>query len=450
MINLSRGRHWVQFATITVLMALPLLVGYLFMLRQVERVEYERHSARLQDRLDLWQERLAVLLDRLRADTGDAAALLGVVEDGWLLGNTLKWYGNPEGGNLLEGMAVLDGDGSLRPGRYNALLDGQGRPQSRQALDSREKASPWLRNPWLADYTFITRALDADRKLDFFLSPFIFAPGRQVLVAASPRRDPAGRLEAAVLAQTSAGALVGRLVGEKPGLEHLWLTDRQGRVGYASTPLARASAERWAAARSFDGPDGTKAAAPGPSPAAPKAPGAGERAGVEPQEIDGLKVQVSFRRLAGDLVVGAVETQESLALVGRGPLRTFGAAGVMSLILLILAGLAYTTASLRRESRSVRTDTLRRYTGTISHRVRNDLVTLRGQTELIASGLVTDLDRIQEVMSKDMDAAIGDIERTVRELEGLSRGELKLEHDAQAGRETLYRVNQDPARKEQR
>lgn len=435
MINFARGRHWIQFATITVLMALPLLVGYLFMLRQVERVEYERHSARLQDRLDLWQERLAVLLTRLRADTGDAAALLGVVEERWLLGNTLKWYGNSQGDNLLEGMAVLDADGSLRPSRTNALLDGQGRPQNRQAVDLREKASPWLRNPWLADYTFVTRALEEDRKLDFFLSSFIFAPGRQVLVAASPRRDPTGRLEAAVLAQTSASALMGRLVGEVPGLEHLWLTDRQGRVGYTSSPLARASAERWAAGRNLNDPS---------------AAAAGGKAGVEHQEIDGLPVQLSFRRLAGDLVVGAVETQESLAMVGRGPLRTFGAAGVMSLILLILAGLAYTAAALRRESMSVRTDTLRRYTGTISHRVRNDLVTLRGQTELIASGLVTDLERIQEVMSKDMDAAIGDIERTVRELEGLSRGELKLEHDAQAGRETLYRVSQDPARKEQK
>jgi hypothetical protein len=75
---------------------------------------------------------------------------------------------------------------------------------------------------------------------------------------------------------------------------------------------------------------------------------------------------------------------------------------------------------------------------------------LRGQTELIASGLVDDLSRIQEIMAKDMDSAISDVERTVKELEGLSRGHLELSYDAQAGKDTLYRVNRDPADKEPR
>ncbi len=426
------GRRWLFFFLVTLVLAAPLVVTYVRLARDLRTAARTRHLRQIDNQLNQLQEQLNDVKWDALADTYDDTLHLGQGDEAELLRQSLMWYVYPDGHSFVEGIAVVNPDGSLRPSRQAAVIDDQGEPLPPRRLAQLRRDHPWLEHPWLPDYRFLARAFTQDRGREFYVSSLIQAPGRLVFVVASARRDRDGSFRAAVMLQHSMADLWNNIIAPAAAGLNLWLMDRRGRLGIATSPLARASAREFRSSGVLEQvlQEGKAAAARGDY---------GARGSLS-QELSGGEALLGYRSEGDNFVVGVVESKRALGARGQATLTAFGSVAVLSLVLLALAGAVYTLASLRRERASVEKATLRRYAGTVSHQVRNHLVTLRGSLEMIARGRVRDRERMGQMLSGPCQEALEGIQRTVEELEALSRGEVDLEYDGQMGGSTMYRI----------
>ncbi|MCB2187516.1 MAG: hypothetical protein KQJ78_13930 [Deltaproteobacteria bacterium] len=432
-------RRWLFFLGVTVTLALPLAAGYYYLGHSLQQAELRHHQTRVDNQLNQWQEQLYDIKWDGLADTFDDTLHLANYDPGQLLQDTLRWYVYPDGHTFIEGLAVLDPEGRLTAHRAAAVYADDGAPLDPAVRQRLETAQPWLASPWLADYTFVAQAFQADPELEFYLSPIVDAPGRKVLVMASARRDAAGKLISLVAMQISLAQIYSDIIGPGATGLSLWLMDQKGQVGLATSELAAASARRFLARGGL-----APALAAGEEQAEASRMGA---AGRLEQDLPQGPAQLNYRTMEGNLVLGVVETTASLGAIGRRALESSGAISLMSLLLLAAAGAIYTLAAVKREARTVEKVTLERYAGTVSHRFRNSLSALEGNLELILAGRVQDPAKVQDLLHTCLERDVRAIEHTVEDLERLGRGELNLVYEGQAGQETLYRLS-DPRKEE--
>lgn len=425
-------KRWTFFLGVTLMLALPLALAYFYLGDLMSYSERQRHERQLNARLNSMQEQLYDAKWDAVADTYDDTLHLDKYDESKLLRDTLMWYAYPDGRNFIEGIAIVDPDGSLRPSRLAAVIDDEGAPLKPERLGELQKDTPWLEDPWLPSYGFVIRALQADTEKEHWISPFIKAPGRKVFVVASALRTPEGRLACAVIIQHSIKSLLHNLKVPAGGELDLWLMDRLGGLGLAASPLARKSAQAFLASGLLDKfmENGDRAADQGKL-------GVG---GEMPQMLDGEPMHLNYRSLAGDMLLGVATRESAIGAQGAAMLRYLGVISLWSLLILATAGAIYTVASLREQARMVEKDTLRRYAGTVSHRVRNDLSTVMGNLELISMGRLSDPSQIKQTLENSVNPALADIQATVEDLERLSRGEVELARDGQLGHETMYDV----------
>ncbi len=425
-------QRWFFFLLVTVILAAPLVVIYVWLARDLRLAARAQHLRQIDNQLNQLQEQLNDVKWDALADTYDDTLHLGQGDEAELLRQTLMWYVYPDGHSFVEGIAVVNPEGGLRPSRQAAVIDDEGEPLSPRRLAQLKRDHPWLEQPWLSDYRFLVRAFRQDREREFYVSPLIKAPGRLVFVVASAQRAGDGSLRAAVMLQHSMADLWKNIIAPAASGLNLWLMDRRGTVGIATSPLARASARDFRASGLLEQvlQKGKAAVTRGDYGAK----------GSCSQKLGAGEALLSYRSEGDNFVVGVVESKRALGAQGQATLTAFGAVAVLSLVLLALAGAVYTLASLRRERTSVEKATLRRYAGTVSHQVRNHLLTLRGSLEMIGRGRVQDQERIEQMLSGPCQEALEGIQQTVEELEALSRGEVDLEYDGQMGGSTMYRI----------
>ena len=217
--------------------------------------------------------------------------------------------------------------------------------------------------------------------------------------------------------------------------QHIWLMDSFGRMGFATGPMAKASAEIFRST-----PELSKAMARGEAASVDGLLGS---SGQSWQALEGQRALLMYRTASDHFIIGLVVSEDKLVQAGSVVLRAAGSIGLLSILLLAVGGALYTFLALRREGAMVEVATLGRYAGTMSHRIRNDLSTVYGQLELISSGLVTDNQRIADAITGPVMQALDDIQSTVTELEALSRGEIAIIHEGQAGKNTMFKVGND-------
>lgn len=430
-----RLRLWGHFAGVTIVLAIPVVAVYFFLAAHMQASEEARFASAVNNQVNMWQERLDDLVRDARVDTRDDAMLLGGGDEAALLRRSLVRYIFPDGRSRVEGIAVVNPDGRLRPSRQAAVIDDQGRPLAPARLAMIKRQRPWVDNPWLSDYNFVIEALARDPGRRFFFSRLKDAPGRKVLVLASARRDRQGRLQAAVILQVAARQIFDNLFKAGSRGQNTWLMDRSGRLGFTRGKLARASAERFRGSGRA-----RRALAAGARAAGQGHPGA---AGQRWQDLDGTRGLLVFRTQGDNLLVGVFTTEQAMVQKGGILLRAFGGVSLLAILLLAAGGAIYTFLALRREGRMVELATLRRYAGTVSHRVRNELVTLYGQVELVSSGLITDPEKIAGAFGGPVQDSLDNIMTMVQELEAISRGEMELGYDGQAGDDTMFKVGRN-------
>ena len=428
-----QGRAWGYFALLTVLTAAILGAGYFWLRAEVRDEALSRHQRQINNQLNLWQEQFYDAKWDSLADTSDDVLHLGSYDEAQLLADTLVWYVYPDGRAFIEGAAVIGPDGKPRPSKIAAVINDAGEPLAPERLAELKKSMPWLDNPWLPSYAFVIDAFSKEPEREFFLSPLIEAPGRLVYVMASPWRDEQGGLKGAVIQQQAIGQFVRNIITPGAKAINLWIMDRRGTVGEATSPLARASARAFVDSGAL-----ARATAQGDQAAEDGQYGA---RGSLVQNLPQGPARLNWRTMEGSFVLAVVESQASLGSVGRSTLDKFGAIALLCLLLLAGVGGAYTLRAVRREGRTVEKDTLRRYAGTVSHRVRNDLMVVQGYLELQASQASPDQTQQQRLAA--LGRAVDDIEHTVKELERLSRGEAELEYEGQLAKDSLYRLHAD-------
>ncbi|KMY66373.1 hypothetical protein AAU61_18175 [Desulfocarbo indianensis] len=425
-------KRWLFFLGVTLALTLPLAVAYFYLGDLLTQRECQRHQGQINARLNIMQAQLYDAKWDALADTYDDTLHLGRCEEAKLLRDTLRWYAYPDGRSFVEGIAVVNPDGGLRPSRLAAVIGDDGRPLPAERLAELKKRTPWLEDPWLPSYAFVAKAFSDDPKLENWQSPLIEAPGRLVFVVASAKRDSRGNLSAAVILQHSVDRLWrDQLAPASRGLD-LWLVDGQGTQALATSQLAGASLKRFVNAGLL-----AKVLAGGSQAADKGQLGAAGRLG---QTLDGEKLILNYRSQNGDMVLGVASRESDLGAQGASALGYLGVISLWSLFMLAAAGAIYTMAALRDEARTVEKRTLQRYAGTVSHRVRNDLATVLGNLELISRGRLTDLEAIKQNLDGTVAEALADVQATVEELERLSRGEVELARDGQLGSGTMYDI----------
>lgn len=423
---------WAFFLLVTLLAALVLAGSYVWLRVDLQEEALVEHRERVNNQLNLWQEQLYDTKWDSVADTSDDTQHLGSYDESRLMAETLMWYVYPDGHSLLEGTAVVGLDGLPRPGKQAAVIDDDGEPLNPAELLSLQRSRPWLKQPWLDSYDFVIQSFKDDPQRESYVSPLIQAPGRLVLVIAAPWHDDQGALKGAVIQQLAITQLFRDVI--KPGAKgvSLWLMDSRGTLGVATDKLAEASAKAF-----LDSGALSQAMAMGHEAAAQGKFGAGD--GLE-QELGPNRAQLYWRTMEDSLIVAVVENTAGLGAQGQRTLNRFGAISLISLVLLAAAGGAYTLLYLRRESRMLEKAALRRYTGTLSHRVRNSLSTIRGVNEMFQHKLADDQGPLGSGLV-NAEAAIEDIEETVSELERLSQGHVNLVYDGQVGKASMYRLH---------
>jgi hypothetical protein len=425
-----RPRGWAFFALITLLAALPLAASYFWLRSEVKAQMLSQHRRQINNQLNQWQEQLYDAKWDSLADTADDVLHLGSYDEAQLMADTLAWYVYPDGHAFIEGTAVVGLAGQPRPSKIAAVIDNAGEPLEPARLAGLKKAMPWLENPWLPNYSFVIKAFQKEPQREFYISPLLRAPGRLVYVLAAPWRTPDGKLKGAVIQQQAITQFFDDIIAPSAKGVSLWLMDNRGTVGVATDQLARNSAAGFKAS-------GALAQAVAQGYAAAEDGSFGAR-GSQVQELPQGPAHLYWRTMEDRFVLAVVESEASLGAVGRTILNKFGAIALVCLVLLAAAGGAFTLASLRREGRMVEKDTLRRYAGTMSHRVRNDLVVLSGAHEMMQKAGGGELD---ENHVETLGKAIADIGDTVRELERLSLGEEELLYEGQLGDKSMYRLN---------
>jgi uncharacterized protein YpmS len=426
------ANRWTFFIGVTLMLALPLALAYFYFGNVLSQNEIARQKRQLSGQLDSIQEQLYDTRRDAVADTYDDALQLGWVKEKAILRNTLRGYAYPDGRNFAEGIGIINQKGKLQPFRLAAVIDHTGRPLSKKRLDKLKKQTPWLEDPWLPNYLFVAQAFEKQPEIKSWQSPFIQAPGRMIFVVASAKRKADGTFHSAVILQYSLKALWSNLQAPASSEMDLWLMDRVGVLGLASTQLAQASAKAFLASGMLKKvlESGAKEAGQGQLGAA----------GDSNQMLAGESMHLAYRTLANDMVLGVVTPESEMGIQGAAVLRYLGFFSLWALLILAVAGAIYTVASLREQARMVEKKTLQRYAGTVSHRVRNDLSTVMGNLELISMGRRKELGQIQETIDKVVQPALDDIQATVQDLEKLSRGLVDLAKDGQLGEETMYDV----------
>jgi hypothetical protein len=428
-------KRWTFFLGVTLMLALPLALAYFYLGDLMSHSEHQRHQRQVDAQLNTIQEQLYDTKWDAVADSYDDTMHLDKYNEYKLLRDTLMWYAYPDGRNFIEGIAIVNPDGSLRPSRLAAVINDEGKPLNPDQLQKLKKDAPWLEDPWLPSYDFVVKEFQSDPKMLNWISPFIQAPGRKVFVVASARRTPEGRLACVAIIQHSIKNLWRNLQAPTRGELDIWLMDRKGTLGLATSKLAKESGEAFLTSGLLDKflEDGARAADQG-------------RLGIDGemrQILDKEPMQLIYRSLSGDMLFGAATRESDIGAQGTAMLRYLGVISLWALLILATAGAIYTVASLRDEARMVEKETLRRYAGTVSHRVRNDLATVMGNLELISMGRLADPERIRKTLEHSVEPALADIQATVEDLERLSRGEAELAKDGQLGSETMYDVKRD-------
>jgi hypothetical protein len=425
-------KRWTFFIGVNLMLALPLALAYFYFGNLLSQNEKSRHKRQLSTQLNSIQEQLYDAKWDAVADTYDDTIQLGWIKESALLRSTLRGYAYPDGRNFVDGIAIIDKNGKLRPTRLAAVIDDKGKALSKERLNQLKGETPWLENPWLPSYSFVAQAFEADPKLQSWQSPFIQAPGRIVFVVASAKRTSSGALHSAVILQYSVEDLWRNLQAPARGELNLWLMDRVGVLGLATTALARKSATAFLASGMLN-----KVLADGSKATEQEKLGA---AGESEQVLSAKAMHLAYRTLANDMVLGVVTPEAEIGAQGSAVLQYLGLISLWALLMLAVAGAIYTVASLREEARMVEKKTLQRYAGTVSHKVRNDLSTIMGNLELISMGRRDGPGQIKETLDNVVQPALDDIQATVEDLERLSRGELDLAKDGQLGDETMYDV----------
>ncbi|MBU1156818.1 MAG: hypothetical protein KJ921_13260 [Proteobacteria bacterium] len=425
---------WAFFLLVTLLAAMVLAGSYLWLRVDLKSEALNEHRRQVDNQLNLWQEQLYDAKWDSVADTSDDVRHLGSYDEARLMADTLVWYVYPDGHAIIEGTAVIGLDGRARPSKQAAVINDAGEPLAPALLARLKKEKPWLDDPWLDSYQFVIKAFQDYPERQAFVSPFIQAPGRLVFVIAAPWRDEAGALKGAVIQQQAIGQLFADVI--KPGTHgvSLWLMDSKGTLGVATDQIARESANIFLASGALSQAmaKGLKAAQEG-------------KFGAGGSLVQGLGLETAhlyWRTMEDSFIVAVVENTAGLGAQGQRTLNRFGAIALISLVLLAAAGGAYTLLYLRRENRMLEKAALRRYTGTVSHRVRNSLSVIRGVNEMFQHKMPADQGPLSSGLV-NAETAIEDIEDTVKELERLSQGQVDLVYDGQVGKASMYRLHPD-------
>ncbi|MCB2191825.1 MAG: hypothetical protein KQI62_09685 [Deltaproteobacteria bacterium] len=423
---------WAFFILVTLVAAMALAGSYIWLRVDLKTEAMYQHHRQVNNQLNLWQEQLYDAKWDSVADTGDDALHLGTYDEARLMADTLAWYVYPDGHSIIEGTAVVDLGGKVRPGKQAAVINDSGEPLDPEDLARLKQAKPWLENPWLGSYGFVIQAFQDDPEREAFVSPLIKAPGRLVFVVAAPWRGGGGKLKGAVIQQIAINQLFNDLI--KPGAQgvSLWLMDSKGTLGVATNQLAEASAKAFVESGALP-----QAMAKGREATQAGKFGAG---GGLTQGLGRTTAQLYWRTMEDGFIVAVVENTAGMGAQGQRTLNRFGVIALISLVLLAAAGGAYTLLYLRREDRMLEKTALRRYTGTVSHRVRNSLSVIRGVNEMLQHKLADEKGPLSKGLI-NAELAIEDIEDTVRELERLSQGKVDLVYDGQVGKASMYRLH---------
>lgn len=436
------------FSVVTMMLILPLGIVYSWQSDGLRLYAVNSHIKRMGEQLDQWQDRLRGMEWAALTDAADDAAHLGHYNEQRLLEETMRWQIDGPGPPVYEGVAVVDIRGRIRPSAVTAAME-----MGRETLSGEGAGDgagdirafkPWLERPWLDSYEFVIQGLADSQpgnrgseagKGDIYISPFIAAPGRQVVVVGAATRDPSGRITGAVIAQLAATEVIDRLLRSSFAGRNVWVVDRLGRLGAATTGLARNSA------RSFTNGGGLeRALSEGGYASARGLAGSG---GSGRQHLERGPVRVVYRTIGDRLVLGAVETEATLGLWSRQVVRNMGVTAVSGMIALAVCAAIFTIVALKRESRLVELRTLGRSAGTMSHNIGNSLTSLRANLELISSGRIGDTGVIRSDLAPAMETSLDGIEHTLTALRKLSRAEAAPAYDGQVGHGTLYRIDCD-------
>lgn len=434
MIRQTYRDSWAFFGLVTLVAAMVLAGSYFWLRADLKSEAVNEHRRQVNNQLNLWQEQLYDAKWDSLADATDDVRHLGSYDEARLIAETLVWYIYPDGHSFIEGMAVIGLDGLARPSKQAAVINDAGEPLSPAQLAGLKKDRPWLEKPWLESYSFVIKAFQDDPGREFYVSPLLKAPGRLVFITAAPWRDKTGRLKGAVIQQQAIDQFYHSVI--KPGTlgVSLWLMDSRGTLGVATNDLARASAAAFLASGALP-----HALAQGRKGAKEGGFGAG---GSLVQGIGQDTINLHWRTMEDSFIVAVVESTAGLGAMGQRTLNRFGTIALISLVLLAAAGGAYTLASLRREDRMLEKAALGRYAGTVSHRVRNSLSVLSGVHEMLRHKLPGDQGPLDVGLS-NAEAAINDIEDTIKELERLSQGQVELVYDGQVGKASMYRLHSE-------
>ena len=431
-------RWWAYFSLLTVAAAVPLVAAYIVLGDSLAEVSQAQHRQLAQRQLDRWKEKIESTIVSAWRETYDDALLLGNYDQKALLINSLKWQLDEIGSDYFEGMAILGQGGELVAGviaDQASPANGRAKADNTDNTDNADKTD--VGSPWLMGYRFVWDHFLLHGASGFYLSRLIKTGQRRILIAAAPARDDHGRLLSVVMAQLNAAKLFASAVRERPNGLDVWVMDDRGDLAYTGGPFALASAGEYALSRQKSG------AALIPKPAPKTDSGPNPHPGAELiQTINGVEVRTHLAAVRGRYLMGVVERQSVTAVAAERGITVLGSLALICLALLALAGVVYTLIFLNRESRSIELTVLRRYTGTMAHRIRNELTTMNGVIEFCKSGRVTDPEDIQKNIAPLLDQAAAGIKLTVDQLEDLAFGRADLEYDGQAGENTLYGVDQ--------
>lgn len=421
-------RWWAYFSLLTIAAAVPLVAAYVVLSDSLAEVSQAQHRQLAQRQLDRWREKIESTIVSAWRETYDDALLLGNYDHKTLLVNSLKWQLEEIRSDYYEGMAVLGQGGELVTG----VIAEQAPPANGQAkTGDSDKADAG--SPWLMGYRFVWDYFLLHNTSGLYLSRLIKTGQRRILIAASPVRDNHGRLRSVVMVQLNATKLFASAIRERPDGLDVWVMDDRGDLAYTGGLFAQASAGEYTTSQADSG------AALVEKPASDRDP---QTSREVTQTINGVEVRTHLAAIRGRYLLGVIERQSVTAAVAERGIAVLGALALICLALLALAGVVYTLIFLNRESRSIELTVLRRYAGTMAHRIRNELTTMNGVIEFCKSGRVTDIEDIHKNIAPLLEHAATGIKMTVDQLEDLAFGRADLEYDGQAGENTLYGVDQ--------
>lgn len=264
-----------------------------------------------------------------------------------LLRDTLSGYIYPDGHCYYEGMGILRPGGDLIS-RLNSAIDEDGEPIDAEVFRELNFGKPWLEEPWLPDYSFITRFFEDNPEEYLFASGIIPAKGRNLIVLAS-RYDSVDQGPGAVFVQISAQQIFQDVFSVKEG-EKLFLCDFEGRLGFSTDyALAQKALGSLKGSGSLE-----EMLAQGKAGEEAGELGAGGRLSLV---LDGKDYTLTYRTVESNYLLGHLQDDEQTNALIMKMASDYHHLSYLAMGLLFATSLLYTAVTLRKEKRIMSLET---------------------------------------------------------------------------------------------